>query len=952
MFYRMIILLLFSITYIGKGQSTVVKHFTTEDGLSHDISYDIIQDDKGYIWIATDDGLSQFDGESFRNYNNTILASDYIISLKKHKNGLLLGTWGSGVLEFKDGYIQSVNTDKTSHLQINRLNTLSDSICVLRRVNENNFGLYNLNTKVYTPYTLVNTDKNNPKIQSASDQNNLSMIASTQVLVFEDTLWLMAGRSIHKNGNHLKGLYQLDHHLKLKPAYPALANMYINTFYKDKIGAWAINNNHTLIQLENQSIKKQFSIPKDIGEIIEILPFKNKVFMISDSYILYEFNVEDHSFTNLSEAYDIPTFVSNILIDKDQHLWLTTYGDGIYRIELKKHKFIDHTILPNANVSDIEFTNQVILTISKGHLTKFNKDFSYIKDYPLSSYIEQFSPYSSSNKEVNITDYYNTSQSFKDSSVALVRKRNWEIAHTNKLIYITQDSIYFHHPTTKHVLKKYNHIAYINDAKTDENHLYISYVGKGIFKYNFKGDLIQIYNPSHGLYTHKINDFILDHDTLWLATNAGLVKAYDSTYNHFNVSNGLLANGINAVYKDKHNVLWLGTQKGLCLLQNNTFYSIGQCSGQKSSYITRIKSHQDKLYVCGNKGIYIYDNKKAFKPHSNTTLNITQLDQPYWFILDKTNFVNHKSIQTAYSINNKPWKSFTQNELSFEHLEEGEYNIRFKYRDHTSNWMFSKPYAFSIHIPWYTRPWFYASITGAISLVIIILIYRQLKHVEKKNIIFQNTLTEREILKKELKNIRANIARDFHDDLGNKLASISILSKMEYDKRKQGHKEPLDNILQIQQEADALYGGMRDFIWTLDDANNNLQELQTYLTDFGEQLFEHSNITFISTHALPDMDIPLPYYWNKQLILIFKEGMTNSLKHSKADTVTLNVDLNNNILKIKLQDNGSGFNYNQLKRVNGLNNMKSRMKSLDAQLEITSTNGVSICFTGSIKSQS
>ncbi|HSN16736.1 MAG TPA: two-component regulator propeller domain-containing protein, partial [Gammaproteobacteria bacterium] len=41
------------------------RHLTMEDGLSNNEVYDIAQDKKGYIWLATADGLDRYDGYGF-----------------------------------------------------------------------------------------------------------------------------------------------------------------------------------------------------------------------------------------------------------------------------------------------------------------------------------------------------------------------------------------------------------------------------------------------------------------------------------------------------------------------------------------------------------------------------------------------------------------------------------------------------------------------------------------------------------------------------------------------------------------------------------------------------------------------------------------------------------------------------------------------------------------------
>jgi ligand-binding sensor domain-containing protein len=50
------------------GQSVIVTHYHSEDGIAHDNVRDIAQDSSGFIWMATWDGLTRFDGFDFRNY--------------------------------------------------------------------------------------------------------------------------------------------------------------------------------------------------------------------------------------------------------------------------------------------------------------------------------------------------------------------------------------------------------------------------------------------------------------------------------------------------------------------------------------------------------------------------------------------------------------------------------------------------------------------------------------------------------------------------------------------------------------------------------------------------------------------------------------------------------------------------------------------------------------------
>ena len=61
--------LLFCVGRPGNAQSAMDVVYTVDDGLPSNTVYDIIQDEKGYIWMGTDAGLSRFDGYEFTNYS-------------------------------------------------------------------------------------------------------------------------------------------------------------------------------------------------------------------------------------------------------------------------------------------------------------------------------------------------------------------------------------------------------------------------------------------------------------------------------------------------------------------------------------------------------------------------------------------------------------------------------------------------------------------------------------------------------------------------------------------------------------------------------------------------------------------------------------------------------------------------------------------------------------------
>ena len=57
--------------FVLSAQSLMhVRYYSTKDGLSQNTVADFLQDDKGYIWMATWNGLEKFDGYTFQNYKS------------------------------------------------------------------------------------------------------------------------------------------------------------------------------------------------------------------------------------------------------------------------------------------------------------------------------------------------------------------------------------------------------------------------------------------------------------------------------------------------------------------------------------------------------------------------------------------------------------------------------------------------------------------------------------------------------------------------------------------------------------------------------------------------------------------------------------------------------------------------------------------------------------------
>ncbi len=84
----------FFISLTAQGRNYYFRHYTNEEGLSHNTVYCSIQDKRGFMWFGTKDGLNRFDGHTFKCYKHEkndekSVRSNYITSLHEDADGLI-----------------------------------------------------------------------------------------------------------------------------------------------------------------------------------------------------------------------------------------------------------------------------------------------------------------------------------------------------------------------------------------------------------------------------------------------------------------------------------------------------------------------------------------------------------------------------------------------------------------------------------------------------------------------------------------------------------------------------------------------------------------------------------------------------------------------------------------------------------------------------------------------
>ncbi|HEY4155006.1 MAG TPA: ATP-binding protein, partial [Puia sp.] len=145
-------------------------------------------------------------------------------------------------------------------------------------------------------------------------------------------------------------------------------------------------------------------------------------------------------------------------------------------------------------------------------------------------------------------------------------------------------------------------------------------------------------------------------------------------------------------------------------------------------------------------------------------------------------------------------------------------------------------------------------------------------------------------------------------------------------------------IRQIKENVSNLYSGTRDILWTLNPGSDRLSEIAGRLGSIGIEIFQDTPIEFRFEKRLRSSDdLQLPASYGRNMLMIFKEAMNNSLKYSDASQISLTIEkAEEGELNILLKDNGVGFDPVQAKRGHGTGNMFKRAKRIQSEFIIES----------------
>lgn len=245
-------------------------------------------------------------------------------------------------------------------------------------------------------------------------------------------------------------------------------------------------------------------------------------------------------------------------------------------------------------------------------------------------------------------------------------------------------------------------------------------------------------------------------------------------------------------------------------------------------------------------------------------------------------------------------------------------------------------------IPFFWQTWWFRSgIVVVFTLSVIAIVryvsYRRLRF--KLRSIEQQAAVERE---------RGRIARDIHDDLGNRLTEIQLLAGLA-GRNGETPGKFTTHIQEISSAARQATDALDEIVWAINPRNDTLPHLINYLgqfaTDFMRTAGIHCRVDLPENPPAKSVSAEVRH----NLFLTIKESLSNIARHSKATEVSIRIMAGDQSLSIVIEDNGRGFGGEfKSEGADGLENMRQRVAEIGGQFYVESRPGAGtqISFNG------
>ena len=767
---RHIILLLCSILFCGTV-SAMTGQFIPSDRFSSGLINAMCQDQYGYMWIATENGLNKFDGYRFTTYyhrsgDSTSLGSNIVTSLYQDRQGQF---W--------------VGTRTGLHR-------------------------YDFTTDKFVNYPFVN-EENAPRVITLLERKNGELLAGTS----GRGLWTVKDGAMSK----IKGGYSTSG-----------GNWYYNVMIEDSKGRfWKCGYGDEVTMMDKQGVHQFFV---DQGIVACIAEFGDEILIICLHGISsYKNGQVSHADIDLSALGSNDVIMSCAFQDHEGNIYIGTRGEGLFRLPKGSRK-IERV---ECTLQGMDLNTAKIWTISEDRRGNIWVGCLSKGLVILPSQQPQFAAWSFSAQRYFISSTITSlcqgdngltwctvqgSGVFAfDASGRIVARPTAPAAaefiyrdRRGQFWIATDEALYRYEPLSGRYQKEIALVADRINAMTDDNegNLYISTFSRGFCIYNPETGAVKIQNgtdpesPKGRLCNNWVLAMLRDRTGhIWLATSSG-VSCYDPTTDSFRslgfdqLMDGMICfslcetrqgdiligtdqglyrytpglpdvkpysddatladKTIAYVAEAKNGDLWCATSMGIWQYDFKKQQFIGHVNGNgltAKEYIAGVGMHtsDDVVYFANNDGLTVFRPSEVTGSHKQLPVvnltgfsiagravspltdefSVSYLDNTMTLEFSLLDFNNPSNIIYEYRINKEKWiqNEEGQNAIQLSHLQPGTYNIEVRALS-ASVYSPTKTITVVVTPPWWRSTLaYFLYFVGLIGLVVLMgFMYRRRTH--------------------------------------------------------------------------------------------------------------------------------------------------------------------------------------------------------------------------------
>ncbi|MFZ5554586.1 MAG: two-component regulator propeller domain-containing protein [Bacteroidota bacterium] len=668
------------------AQSARFRQLSVDDGLAQNSVFAITQDMHGFVWIGTVDGLSKYDGHTFKNYHNNIndtttISAGNITSLLAYDKSLWIGLREGGLnrIDLEKDKIYRYKTDTSGNGFLNSYTVLS--LCLVGDkiyMGTLDGGVNILDTKT-DKFTYIRSEKEKANsIQSdlvrsvVKDNNGKLWLGHPNAGV---TCYDPITQKCRRFNGYDDGSGTFLNNEVIRAVFCDSKNRVwistwsggINIFHQDENKMYS--NNVSVMDSyfetyasDNKKTGKHFGNPKEL----KYAPLKSyrmiyrfaedrfgNIWIATVEEGLVCFNPETGKVKNFKNNPNDPYSICDnnlmsVYVDYSGLVWVGSLSSGVsifnpytFRFGHYKANTADPDALPNSQVWSLHYgkkTGKLYIGVM-GSVRVFDTESNRFVNYVVNE------------KGENLLHTQSICQALQED------------ANGNLWISVNGSAMFLYDPVKKsmenfHPDKGEGHPRHHTIISMDMNlkgEIYMSLIFRGMDKYNPVTGKFEYFvydeNEKSLLTSEDIRHLKFDNEeNLWIATDSGInILQQNGEMKYFfydeKIREGLPSNDVISIYHDKNNDTWVGTAAGLCRFDKSahTFenytdkYKIGEdgvmgITEDKSGNLWLVEKRGVTKFNLSNYTSHKYDFTDGLQSNEVPYNTILSLDNGYILI--------------------------------------------------------------------------------------------------------------------------------------------------------------------------------------------------------------------------------------------------------------------------------------------------------------------------------